>query len=74
MRTFTIEVGRQLFCDAVRDYLESKKLAGSRISYVETAGVSTRDFTVRGDDVDVMNMEREIDYWLFQQMNHAKAA
>jgi hypothetical protein len=74
MRTFTIEVGRQMFCDAVRDYLESKKLAGSRISFSETSGVSTRNFTVRGDDIDVMTMEREIDYWLFQQANGAKAA
>jgi hypothetical protein len=61
-----------MFCDAVRDYLESEKLAGSRISYSETAGVSTRNFTVRGDDTDVMNGTRDR-LLAVPQMNGAKA-
>jgi len=55
MGSVVITAGR-LLCSDVRDYLESRKFLGADIKWIEGKGFFERDFTVKGDDEEILKL------------------
>lgn len=58
----TYDIGR-LLCGRVRDYLNKCKFKGMKIEYYESKGFLEREFTIKGDYDDVIQVKRDIDNW-----------
>ncbi len=63
MASVTIEVGRFL-CGDMRKYLDAAIFKGAKIQYMESSGFFKRDFTIKGDNVDVITVHADIGRWI----------
>jgi hypothetical protein len=60
MASFTITVGR-LFWGSIRDLIKEAAFKDSSIQWMESGGLITRRFSVKGDDEPVAGLLRDID-------------
>lgn len=44
----------------IRDYLEAERFRGRRIKWLESRGIITRTFTIKGDEADVRHVYRAL--------------
>ena len=60
--TLTYDIGR-LLCGRIRSYLNKCKFKGMKIDYYESKGFFEREFVIKGDYDDVLQVKRDIDNW-----------
>ena len=66
MAHMTITLGR-LLCSGARRFLDSEKIKGRDIEYLESGGFLERDFTIKGSDEDILYVKKCFDNWAMQQ-------
>ena len=59
MATFRIIVGR-LMWDEVRDYLRKQQFLGRRFDWMESSGITEKEFLIKGNSSEIYPLFRDM--------------